>query len=59
MAPRAAYQTFADFQREEIRTNFKAGWSVDELEHSETELDFDMDPFEAAMQKGEADYEDD
>lgn len=58
MAPRAAYTTFADFQREEIRPSFRAGWSIDELENSETQPDFDLDPFEAALQEAEAEEDD-
>ncbi len=54
MPPRAAYRTFADFQREEIRPSFRAGWSVDELEPAEHELDFDVDPFEASITRKEA-----
>lgn len=48
-APRG-YRSFADFEREEIRPEMRIGWSVDELDEPavEQELDFDVDPFEAA-----------
>lgn len=46
------YRNFAEFERELIRPSFRAGWSVDELEESEQELDFDMDPFEATLSAG-------
>ncbi len=33
----------------------RAGWTVDELEESTVDdLDFDLDPFEAALQAAEA-----
>jgi hypothetical protein len=53
-APRG-YSTFADFEREEIRPDMRIGWSVDELDEPavEQELDFDMDPFEAALWEAE------
>ncbi len=52
-APRG-YRSFADFEREEIRPDMRIGWSVDELdEPAEQELDFDMDPFEAALYEAE------
>lgn len=54
MSPRFAYKSFADFEREELRPDMRAGWSLDELEHSETELDFDDDPFEASLRRAEA-----
>jgi hypothetical protein len=43
------YSTFADFTREEIRPEMRIGWTVDEIEHSGKDLDFDLDPFEAQM----------
>jgi hypothetical protein len=49
MASPKGYRSFADFEREELRPEMRIGWSVDELEHPETELDFDADPFEAAL----------
>ncbi len=55
MALPKAYRSFADFEREEIRPGMRIGWSMDELSNSsESELDFDLDPFEAALQKAEA-----
>lgn len=55
MALPKAYRSFADFEREEIRPGMRIGWSMDELSSSsESELDFDLDPFEAALQKAEA-----
>jgi hypothetical protein len=61
MALPKAYRSFADFEREEIRPGMRAGWSMDEL-HSphEAELEFDLDPFETALQAAEEeDLEDD
>ncbi|HET9930933.1 MAG TPA: transcriptional regulator [Polyangiaceae bacterium] len=43
------YMSFADFERHEIRPEMRIGWSVDEIEESGKELDFDMDPFEASL----------
>jgi hypothetical protein len=57
-----AYGSYADFEREEIRPGMRIGWSVDEIEETsaEAELDFDFDPFEAALDAAEAeDAEDD
>ena len=49
------YRSFADFQRELIRPAMRAGWTVDELEESGIDdLDFDPDPFEAALQAAES-----
>jgi hypothetical protein len=56
------YRSFADFEREELRPDMRIGWSVDELEvpNSDMELDFDLDPFEAALIKAEEEeFEDD
>jgi hypothetical protein len=55
MALPKAYGTFADFTREEIRPTMRIGWTMDEL-HSphEAELEFDLDPFETALQAAEA-----
>ncbi len=52
MARPRAYRSFADFQREEIRPNTRAGWSIEDVEDpsAHQELDFDYDPFEAALQ---------
>ncbi|MCA9591661.1 MAG: transcriptional regulator [Myxococcales bacterium] len=58
MSRNRAYRSFADFEREEIRPGLRIGWSVDELEEpSRNELDFDVDPWEAALDSAE--YEDD
>lgn len=45
------FNSFADFERELIRPSMRAGWSADELEESagSDSLDFDLDPFEAAL----------
>jgi hypothetical protein len=53
-APRG-YRSFQDFEREEIRPEMRIGWSVDELDEPavEQELDFDVDPFEAALWQAE------
>ena len=53
-APRG-YRSFQDFEREEIRPDMRIGWSVDELDEPavEQELDFDVDPFEAALYQAE------
>ncbi len=55
MALPKAYRSFADFEREEIRPALRIGWSMDEL-HSphEAELEFDLDPFETALQARES-----
>lgn len=54
------YKTFADFQREALRPGMRAGWSIDELDMPNRcqELDFDLDPFEAALQEAEREEED-
>ncbi len=58
MASPRAYRSFEDFEREEIRPGFRIGWSTDALEASRMEeLDFDVDPFEAALDAAE--YEED
>ncbi len=50
------YSSFAEFERELIRPSMRAGWSADELEESTVDgLDFDLDPFEAAMRAAEGD----
>ena len=50
-----SFRSFADFERELIRPGKKAGWSADELEESGIDdLDFDLDPFEAALQAAES-----
>ncbi len=59
MALPKAYRSFADFEREEIRPGMRVGWSMDELAPSH-DVDFDVDPFEAALQAAEQeDAEDD
>ncbi len=54
------YTSFAEFEREAIRPGMRAGWSMDELDMPthERELDFDLDPFEAALREAEAEDED-
>lgn len=60
MALPKAYRSFADFEREEIRPGMRIGWSMDELSTSSgAELDFDLDPFEAALEKAEAEENED
>jgi hypothetical protein len=55
MALPRGYRSFADFEREELRPDMRIGWSVDEIDApaSESELDFDVDPFEASMWEAE------
>ena len=53
------YRSFQDFQREEIRPEMRIGWTVDEIETTGRELDFDMDPFEAALWAAESEESDD
>lgn len=43
------YVSFQDFEREEIRPDMRIGWTVDEIEDTGKELDFDLDPFEASL----------
>jgi hypothetical protein len=60
MAAPRGYRSFADFEREELRPDMRIGWTVDELEESgDSELDFDMDPFEAALWEAENEDKDD
>ena len=55
MALPKAYRSFADFEREEIRPSMRIGWSTDDLQSPhEAELEFDLDPFETALQAAEA-----
>lgn len=50
-----SYRSFAEFERELIRPSMRAGWTVDELEESGVDdSDFDLDPFEAALQAAES-----
>jgi len=53
------YTSFADFEREELRPEMRIGWSVDEIEATGRELDFDLDPFEAALWAAENEDKDD
>lgn len=53
MASPRGYSSFKDFEREELRPEMRIGWSSDEIEHSGKHLDFDMDPFEAALWEAE------
>ena len=55
MALPREYRSFADFEREEIRPAMRIGWSMDELQGPhEAEIEFDLDPFETALQAAEA-----
>jgi hypothetical protein len=55
MAAPRGYRSFNDFERYELRADMRIGWSVDEIEEPAVEqaLDFDMDPFEAALWEAE------
>ena len=53
------YTSFADFEREELRPEMRIGWSVDEIESTGRELDFDLDPCEAALWAAENEDKDD
>ena len=53
MASPRGYSSFKDFEREELRPEMRIGWSSDEIEHTGQQLDFDMDPFEAALWEAE------
>jgi hypothetical protein len=55
MAAPRGYSTFQDFEREQLRPEMRIGWSTDELENSGDDLDFDLDPFEAALVEAESD----
>ena len=48
--PKTFYRTYADFEREEIRPNFKVGFSMEDLVEEATfensEIEWDKDPFE-------------
>jgi hypothetical protein len=54
MAAPRGYSTFQDFEREQLRPEMRIGWSTDELENSGDDLDFDLDPFEAALVEAES-----
>lgn len=52
------YRSFQDFERDALRRDMRIGWSVEELEEPpDDELDFDMDPFEAALVQAEREEE--
>ncbi len=53
------YLNFQEFEREQIRPELRIGWSTDEIESTGEELDFDMDPFEAALWAAESEDNDD
>jgi hypothetical protein len=57
MAHPRGYTSFADFERDAIRPGMRAGWTLDELEMPDNHraLDFDLDPFEAALREAESD----
>jgi len=59
MALPRGYRSFGDFEREELRPDMRIGWSLDELEETGDNLDFDMDPFEAALWEAENEDDDD
>ena len=46
-------------ERDLVRPEMRIGWSVDEIESTGETLEFDMDPFEAAMWEAEQEDEDD
>lgn len=54
------YKSFADFERDALRPGMRAGWSIDELDMPDQrrDLDFDLDPFEAALLEAERDGDD-
>lgn len=52
------YRSFQDFEREEIRPELRIGWTVDEIENTGQELDFDLDPFEASLWAAESEGSD-
>lgn len=55
----ARYRSYEDFTREEIRPGLRAGWSLDNInDPAINELDFDLDPFEAALREAELEDED-
>ena len=48
------YKSIEEFEREEIRSEIKLGWSLDDL-YSDARLDRRMDDFES--DRGELDFE--
>jgi len=60
MALPKAYRSFAEFERDEIRPSMRIGWSIDEIHGPhEATVEFDLDPFEAALDAAEEDDSDD
>ena len=59
MAAPKDYTSFAELERDLVRPEMRIGWSVDELESTGETLEFDMDPFEAAMWEADQEDEDD
>lgn len=58
MALPKAYSTFQDFEREEIRPGMRIGWSVHDIHNPhDAEVEFDLDPFEAALMAAELEEE--
>lgn len=53
------YRNFADFEREQLRPQTRTGWTVDELEATNRDHDFDVDPFEASLWEAEQEAKDD
>ena len=54
------YRNYEDFEREEIRPGMRAGWTLDNIhDPNQFEHDFDVDPFEAALEAAELEEEDD
>jgi hypothetical protein len=52
------YRDFDDFQREQIRPELRAGWSLDNIiDPSASDLDFDEDPFERSLVESDGDDE--
>lgn len=44
------YRSFAEFERYEIQPGNRAGWDSDEVEpRVKSDIDFDVDPYEAAF----------
>ena len=59
MALPKAYRSFQDFEREEIRPGMRIGWSVHDIHNPhDAEVEFDLDPFEAALVAAEAEDDD-
>ena len=58
MAAIRGFRSYAEFERELIRPSLRVGWSVDELEETDQELDFDLDPFERSLVAAESEDDD-